>query len=49
MPKEFVQVVKQGGKVITKRLSGNRYIHFVKKNGKWIPGEVKRRKSDATG
>jgi hypothetical protein len=37
MPKAFLDAVASGGKVITKKLSGGRYIHLAKKNGKWFP------------
>lgn len=48
MPADFDRAVRQGGRVITKRLPGGKYIHLVKdKNGKWHAGEVKRKKSNA--
>ena len=46
MPEKFNKAVKAGAKVITKKLSGGKYIHLAKtKSGKWIAGEVKKRKS----
>lgn len=45
MPAEFDRAVKQGGKVITKKIKGGRYMHLVKTSGgKWIAGEVKTKK-----
>lgn len=44
MPKEFDDAVKAGGKVITKKLKGGKYMHLVKSGGKWIAGEVKQAK-----
>lgn len=44
MPKDFVNAVKSGAKVITKKLPGGKYIHLAKKNGKWTHGEVKVKK-----
>lgn len=45
MPADFDKAVKQGGKVVTKELSGGRYIHLVKdKKGTWHSGEVKTKK-----
>ncbi len=45
MPISFLKCVAEGGKVITKRLKGNKYIHLCKsKDGKWYKGEVKKKK-----
>jgi hypothetical protein len=44
MPQEFLNAVNSGAKVITKKLPGGKYIHLAKKNGKWIVGEVKKKK-----
>ncbi len=45
MPQAFDRAVKEGAKVITKTLSGGRYIHLAKtKSGKWEAGEVKTKK-----
>lgn len=42
MPAAFDKAVKQGAKVVTKKLSGGRYVHLAKlASGKWTPGEVK--------
>jgi hypothetical protein len=45
--KAFVAGVHAGGKVIRKKLPGRKYINLVRVNGRWIPGEVKKRKKDA--
>lgn len=44
MPKAFEQCVKMGGKIRTKSLSGNRYMHICILNGKSYGGEVKTKK-----
>ena len=45
MPRKFMKCVKSGGKVITKKLKGGKYIHLCKtKSGKWTKGEVKKKK-----
>lgn len=45
MPKAFDRAVKQGAKIITKKLSGGRYMHLAKlPSGKWVRGEVKKKK-----
>lgn len=44
MPKDFTQCVKDGGRVRTKELSGNRYMHICFKGGKSYAGEVKTKK-----
>jgi hypothetical protein len=40
MPKDFNECVRKGGRVRTKKLSGNRYIHICYLNGKSYAGEV---------
>jgi len=44
MSEEFLNAVKAGGKVITKKLSNGRYIHLVLHKGKWHAGEVHEKK-----
>lgn len=45
MPKGFTNCVNSGGKVVTKNLKGNKYIHICYgKDGKTYTGEVKTRK-----
>lgn len=45
MPKNFNDCVKDGGKVITKRLKHGRYMHICfDKKGKAFPGEIKKKK-----
>jgi hypothetical protein len=46
MPEEFNKAVKDGGKVITKKLKDGRYIHLVRYKGKWIAGEVHEKKDE---
>jgi hypothetical protein len=41
MPEEFEKCVKNGGRVRTKKLSGNKYMHVCFLNGKSYAGEVK--------
>jgi len=41
MPAGFDRCVREGGRVRTKKLSGNRYIHICYLNGKSHAGEVK--------
>jgi len=42
MPADFDTCVREGGKVITKRLSPTEYMHMCKdKGGKWHSGEKK--------
>lgn len=43
MPAAFDKCVKDGGRVRTKKLSGNRYIHICFINGKSYAGEVKQK------
>lgn len=44
MPKEFDSCVRRGGKVRTKKLSKNRYMHICFIGRKSYPGEVKTKK-----
>ena len=44
MPAAFEKCVRQGGKVRTKKLSKNKYIHICYKGGKSYTGEVKTKK-----
>lgn len=46
MPIAFETCVKGGGRVRTKTLSGNRYMHICFKDGKSFEGEVKEKKND---
>jgi len=41
MPEAFEKCRKAGGRIRTKKLSDNRYIHICFKDGKSYPGEVK--------
>ena len=41
MPKQFLECVKKGGRVITKKLPDNKYIHICYIRGKSFAGEVK--------
>lgn len=41
MPEPFLNCVSKKGKVVTKSLSGNRYVHICYLNGKSYPSEVK--------
>lgn len=41
MPKAFLNCVKKGGKVITKKIDKDRYIHICYLDGKSFPGEIK--------
>jgi putative hemolysin len=44
MPKGFTNCVNSGGKLVTKKLKGNKYIHICYgKDGKTYTGEVKTR------
>jgi putative hemolysin len=45
MPKDFDNCVKQGGRIRTKKLKGNKYIHICYLNGKSYAGEVKKKVS----
>lgn len=45
MPEDFLRCVREGGKVITKKIDENRYIHICyDKKGKAHPGEIKYKK-----
>ncbi len=45
MPADFEKCVAEGGKVITKRLNSDEYMHLCKdKSQKWHEGEVKQYK-----
>lgn len=44
MPKDFERCVADGGRVITKRVNANEYIHVCYINGKSYSGEVKQYK-----
>ncbi len=47
MPKSFEDCVKNGGKVVTKKLKNNRYMHICyDKNGNSYSGEVKTKKKE---
>ena len=47
MPKGFDSCEKRGGRVRTKKLSDNRYIHICFIDGKSFAGEVKHKKNDS--
>lgn len=50
MPKNFIACVKAGGKVVTKNLKGNKYMHICyDKDGKAYPGEIKTKKKKISG
>jgi hypothetical protein len=45
MPKDFLRCIADGGKVVTHKLSNNRYVRLCKdKKGKWHSGEVKKKR-----
>lgn len=45
MPAKFERAVKRDAKVVTKKLSGGRYMHLAKlPSGKWVRGEIKKKK-----
>jgi hypothetical protein len=44
MPADFDRCVKNGGKVRTKELGNNKYMHVCILNGKSCAGEVKTKK-----
>lgn len=44
MPKAFTQCVARGGRVRTKMVGADRYMHICFRNGKSHAGEVKRKK-----
>lgn len=45
MPEPFLNCVKKGGKVITKKVGKDKYMHICYLNGKAYPGEVKYKES----
>ena len=47
MPAGFEKCVKSGGRVRTKSLKDNQYIHICFKDGKSYSGEVKQRQKGA--
>lgn len=48
MPADFEKCVKEGGKVITKKINDKQYMHICyDKNGKAHSGEVKNKKSNS--
>lgn len=49
MPKGFDACRKAGGKIRTKQLKGDKYMHVCILNGKSYRGEVKTKKSSSTG
>ena len=45
MPEDFLKCVREGGKVVTKKIDDKRYIHICyDKKGKAHAGEVKYKK-----
>ncbi len=44
MPKDFLNCIKNGGKVRTIKPSPGKYLHICYINGKSYPGEVKETK-----
>ena len=44
MPQKFEECVKNGGRVRTKDLPNNKYMHICFKDGKSYAGEVKTKK-----
>jgi len=44
MPEAFNRCVKSGGRVRTKKLKGDKYMHICFKNGKSYAGEVHTKK-----
>lgn len=49
MPAKFNACVASGGRVRTKSLPGNKYVHLCFKGGKSTPGEVKVKKAAPKG
>jgi len=45
MPADFYWCISHGGRVRTKKLSGNKYIHICYLEGKSYAGEVKTKKN----
>lgn len=46
MGREFLACVKNGGKVITKDIGKDKYMHICILAGKSFPGEVKTKKAE---
>ena len=46
-PQSFNECVKANGKMVTKKLSGGRYMHICFKDGKSFAGEIKEKKAGA--
>jgi len=44
MPEKFLKCMRAGGRVRTKKLSGDRYIHLCFKDGRSYVGELKIKK-----
>lgn len=49
MPKSFKEAIKNGARVRTKKLPGDKYIHTAYLDGKIYQGEVKNRKTNPPG
>jgi len=49
MPESFENCVKKGGRVRTKKIDKNSYMHICFLNGKSYPGEVKKYKKILKG
>ncbi|MCK4454469.1 hypothetical protein KAW18_00125 [candidate division WOR-3 bacterium] len=48
-PTPFNKCVKNGGKIVTKQLKNNKYMHICyDKDGKAYPGEIKTKKKKTT-
>ena len=45
MPESFLKCVREGGKVVTKKIDKDRYMHICYLNGKSYAGEVKWKES----
>jgi hypothetical protein len=45
MPKDFLNCVKNGGKVVTKKIDKDRYMHICYLDGKSYTGEIKYKES----
>ena len=43
MPKDFESCEARGGRIITKKLKGGKYVHICFIDGKSYTGEVKRK------
>jgi len=48
MPKEFEECVRKGGRIITKTIGKDKYIHICYLNGKSYAGEVKKKKLESS-